>query len=166
MAKGPRYRVHFRRRREGKTDYRLRFWIARTSKLRFVVRKTLNHIFCSITKISLQGDETLVCAHSKELSKYGWKHGCGNLPASYLVGFLCGKKALAKGLKEAAPDFGIQRVIKGSRIIATLYGARDAGLDIPLSEEILPPLDRIKGEHISSEISTEFDKVKVKIEAI
>ncbi|RLG58710.1 MAG: 50S ribosomal protein L18, partial [Candidatus Hydrothermarchaeota archaeon] len=94
MAKGPRYRVPFRRRREGKTDYRKRLKLLLSGKPRIVVRKTLKHTIVQVIDFDIKGDRVLVSAHSNELKKYGWQANTGNLPASYLTGLLCGKKAL------------------------------------------------------------------------
>lgn len=48
MAHGPRYRVPFRRRREGKTNYHKRLKLLKSKKPRLVVRKTLNHHIAQI----------------------------------------------------------------------------------------------------------------------
>lgn len=43
MVYGLRYRVLFRRRREGKINYYKRFKFFKSKKLRFVVRKIFNY---------------------------------------------------------------------------------------------------------------------------
>ncbi len=43
MAQGPRYKVAFRRRREGRTDYRQRARLLRGGVPRAVVRVSLRH---------------------------------------------------------------------------------------------------------------------------
>ncbi|MHA1860396.1 MAG: 50S ribosomal protein L18, partial [Candidatus Asgardarchaeia archaeon] len=63
-------------------------------------------------------------------------------------GLLIGKRALKKRIKSAVLDIGVQKSIKGSRIYALLKGVVDAGLKVPHSPDVLPPEDRIKGEHI------------------
>ena len=40
MGHGPRYRVPWRRRREGKTNYYKRFKMIKSRKIRLVARKT------------------------------------------------------------------------------------------------------------------------------
>ena len=145
MAHGPRYRVPFRRRREGKTDYHQRFRFVRTGWNRLVVRKSLKHMTVQVVKAERGGDNTVASSHSSELKKYGWKTATSNIPAAYLTGYLCGLKAKKKGIEKAVLDMGLERVVKGSRIFAALAGAVDAGLDIPLSEEVLPPEERKKG---------------------
>lgn len=150
MAKGPRYRVPFRRRREGKTDYYLRRKLVISGLPRLVARKTLKHTVTQIIIARPEGDKTLISAHSKELiQKYGWLGGTGNIPAAYLTGLLIGYKALKANIEKAILDIGLHRPTKGNRVFAVLKGAVDAGLEIPHSEEILPDEYRIKGEHIA-----------------
>lgn len=148
MAKSCTYRVPYRRRREGKTDYRLRKKLVSSKKLRLVIRKSLKHLYLQLIEAKVDGDRVLVQANTKELSKYGWKGGTGNLPAAYLAGLLLGKRALKKGYNSAILDLGLYSITKGSRLFAALKGALDAGMEIPHSEEILPDEDRIKGKHI------------------
>jgi len=142
--------VPHRRRREQRTDYRLRLRLLKSRKPRFVVRASVNSITCQIISHDSKGDRTLVSATSLELKKHGWKGHTGNLPAAYLTGFLCGQKAKKHKVKEAILDMGLHISVKGSRIYASLKGAIDSGLDIPHSSDILPSEDRIKGGHISS----------------
>jgi len=150
MAKGSRYGVPLRRRREGKTDYKARKALVLSAKPRLVVRGTGKNIVAQIFVAKPQGDEILVSAHSRELTKkYEWKAPRGNIPAAYLTGLLCGLKAKARGVKEAILDIGLHSPSKGSRIFAALKGVLDAGVKIPYNEEKLPDEKRIKGEHIS-----------------
>jgi large subunit ribosomal protein L18 len=150
MAKGARYRVPFRRRREGKTDYKARRALVFSGKPRLVVRGTLRNMIAQITVAKPRGDEVLVSACGRELMKaYGWKAPHGNVPAAYLTGLLCGLKAKAKGIKEAVPDIGLQSPRKGARVFATLKGVVDAGVNVPHSEEKLPDEKRIEGAHIA-----------------
>lgn len=150
MAHGPRYRVPFRRRREGKTNYHKRLALLKSGKPRLVVRKTLNHHIAQIVLYDSKGDKTVVSAHTRELMRdFGWKGHGGNTPSAYLLGLLIGYKALEKGIEEAILDIGLHPPTRGSSIFAVLKGAVDAGLDVPHSEEIYPGEDRIKGEHIA-----------------
>lgn len=150
MAHGPRYRVPFRRRREGKTNYHKRLALLKSGKPRLVVRKTLNHHVAQIVVYDPKGDKTLVSAHTRELMRdFGWKGHCGNTPSAYLLGLLIGYKALEKGISEAILDIGLHPPTKGSSIFAILKGAVDAGLNVPHSEEIYPSEDRIRGETIA-----------------
>jgi len=87
-----------------------------------------------------------------------------NTSAAYLTGYLAGKLALQKGIKEAILDIGLQRPVKGSRVFAALKGLLDAGLEIPHGEDIFPSEERIKGLHISEEVGKMFEEVKAKME--
>lgn len=151
MARGPRYKVPRRRRREGKTNYYKRYRMVLSGKLRLVVRKTNKYVEAKIVKFNPKGDETLVAAHSIELiKKYGWKGSGKSLPAAYLTGLLVGLRAKEKGIEEAIVDLGVYRSVRGSRLYAIVKGALDAGLKIPVSEDVLPPDERIRGEHIEN----------------
>lgn len=150
MAKGASYRVPFRRRKEGKTDYKARKALLLSGKPRLVIRGTLKNMTAQIIVAKPQGDEVLVSAHGRELIKaYGWKAPYGNVPAAYLTGLLCGLKAKAKGIKEAVLDIGLHSPSKGARVFAALKGVVDAGVNVPHSEEKLPDEKRIEGTHVA-----------------
>jgi large subunit ribosomal protein L18 len=150
MPKNSRYCAPFRRRREGKTDYKARKAFVVSGKPRLVARGTLKNINAQIIVAKPSGDEVAVSVHSKELARnYGWKASRGNLSAAYLTGFLCGQKAKAQGLEEAILDTGLHSPSAGARIFAVLKGALDAGLEVPHSEEKLPDEKRIEGEHVA-----------------
>ncbi len=149
MRRPKRLRVPHRRRREGKTDYRLRLKLLKSGKPRLVVRKSLNHIICQIVKYERDGDRTLVSAHSRELRKFGWKFHCGNIPSAYLTGLLCARKAKEHKIAQVVLDIGLYTSTPGNRLYSALRGALDGGLEIPHSEEILPKPDRIAGKHIA-----------------
>ncbi len=145
---GKAYRVAWRRRREGKTDYYARYRMLLSKKLRAVVRKSLRHIVVQFVKAEILGDRTLSYTKSTELRKYGWKYNCGNVPAAYLTGFLAGLKARKANIREAILDIGPQRSTYGGRLYAALKGLIDAGIEIPHNEKIFPSPERILGKHI------------------
>lgn len=149
MAKGTIFKVTFRRRREGRTDYHLRKKLISSRKLRLVVRKTNKHINLQLVEAKIEGDRVLEHAGTTELKSYGWKGGTGNLPAAYLAGFLLGKRAVGKGLKFAILDLNGYVITKENRLLAALKGAIDAGLEIPHDKEVLPKEERISGSHIT-----------------
>ena len=150
MARNSRYCAPFRRRKEGKTDYKARKAFLLSGKPRLVTRSSVNNILAQVVLAKPNGDEVLVSAQSKELTrKYGWKAPRGNLPAAYLTGLLCGFKAKAKGIDEAILDIGLYPPTKGSRVFAVLKGVLDAKVDVPHSEEKLPDEKRVEGEHIA-----------------
>lgn len=148
MARGARYRVPLRRRREGKTDYQARKSLVLSRKPRLVTRNSIKSVTAQILVAKPHGDEVLVAAHSNELKKYGWKAPTGNVPAAYLTGLLCGLKAKSKGVKEAILDIGLIAPTKGAKIFATLSGVLDAGVDVPHNEEKIVK-ERSQGEHIA-----------------
>ena len=167
MARGRTHIVPHRRRREGKTDYRKRLALLKSRKLRFVVRKTNQSVTCQVVEYGHAGDRTLVQASSFELKKLGWTGPTGNIPAAYLTGMLCARKALQKKCTEAILDMGLCRATKGNRVFAALKGAIDGGLNIPHSKEAFPSDDRIAGRHIpepaGAKVQKEFEAVKTKI---
>jgi len=149
MAKNARYCVPYRRKREGKTNYRKRKALVISGKLRLIVRGSLKNIIVQVAEAKPKGDIILVSAHSRELyRKFGWKAPRGNLPAAYLTGLLCGLRAISQGVNEAILDIGLHSPSKGSRVFAVLKGFLDAGVKVPHSKDILPLESRIKGEHI------------------
>ncbi|RZN60226.1 50S ribosomal protein L18 [Methanonatronarchaeum sp. AMET6-2] len=144
-------RIPLKRRIKKKTDYSQRLGLLKSGKPRLVVRKSQKNFTVQIADYDHElGSDYIYCGcNSKNLSQYGWKAATGNTPASYLTGYECGLKALSKGIEEAVPDIGINRISKGSNIFAAIKGARDAGLDVPLEQEIVPSEERIKGKHIA-----------------
>ena len=150
MATGPRYRVPFRRRREGKTNYRTRRALVLSRVPRLVVRLTLKHAIVQVIEAEAIGDKVVVSAHSSELAKnYGWLGNNGNIPSAYLTGLLCGFKAKANCVEKVFLDIGLNIPSKGTRVFAALKGVIDAGVEVPHSEEILPNESRISGKHIA-----------------
>ena len=148
-GKGRTFSVPFRRERQGRTYYKKRLKILVSNKFRFVVRKSLKNLQASIIEYSPKGDKVILTINSKILSKFGWKGDSGNLSSAYLVGVIAGKKALEKGVKEAILDLGLSNSTKGSRLYAALAGAVDSGLKIPFDPAVVPPKERISGEHIA-----------------
>ncbi|MEN2974754.1 MAG: 50S ribosomal protein L18 [Candidatus Caldarchaeales archaeon] len=136
------------RRRKGLTDYRARLKLVKSGQLRLVVRKSNRYILVQIVKSKKGGDETLLTINSKSLLKYGWRASTKNLPAAYLTGLLAGLIAKKKGVGRAILDIGVYTPVDGSRIFAVAKGVRDAGVEVPISEEKLPGEERISGSHI------------------
>ncbi len=150
MAHGSRYKLAFKRRREGKTDYKSRLHLIRLDKSRLVVRISNQHTIAQIVNPGKNGDETIVSAHSNEVKNLGWLGSGKNTSGAYLTGFLLGKKAVAEGIELAVLDIGLKSALKGAKIFAVLKGAVDAGLNVPYSEAILPADERIRGEHVAA----------------
>mmetsp|Transcript_20013 Transcript_20013/g.49799 ORF Transcript_20013/g.49799 Transcript_20013/m.49799 type:complete len:307 (-) Transcript_20013:69-989(-) len=103
-----RYQVKFRRRREGKTDYRQRKRLCaqdknkyQSPKYRLVVRFTNTKVICQIAYALVDGDRILCQAQSTELGRYGLTVGLKNYAAAYCTGLLCARRLLQKvGLDE------------------------------------------------------------------
>jgi large subunit ribosomal protein L5e len=98
-----RYQVKFRRRREGKTDYRARKRLITqdknkyaSPKYRLVVRFTNKDIIAQIAYAKIQGDVIVTAAYAHELPRYGIKFGLTNYAASYATGLLVARRHLAK----------------------------------------------------------------------
>ncbi|KAJ6485073.1 hypothetical protein C8R47DRAFT_546979 [Mycena vitilis] len=172
-----RFQVKYRRRREGKTDYYARKRLVTQAKnkynapkYRLVVRFTNRDIIVQVVYARLQGDFVLTQAHSRELPRYGIKHGLTNWAAAYATGLLCARRALTKlgladkyeGVVEAdgtltmteildeedAPrpfkaflDVGLRRTSTGSRVFGAMKGASDGGIFIPHSDKRFPGYD-------------------------
>ena len=149
-ARGPTYRVPFRRRREGKTDYRRRLKLLLSRKNRIVVRKSNKNIRIQLISADTGGDKTSVSAMSTELIKYGFTAGTCNIPAAYLNGLLFGKRATAAGFEEGIFDIGLITPVHGSNVYASLKGALDCGMEIPHDPAVFPAEDRITGNHIAA----------------
>lgn len=150
MAKKRTYTVAYRRKREGKTNYKKRLGLLKSRKPRLVVRASLKNITAQIVTYDEAGDKVLVSAHSRELVKQGFKAGRGNLCAAYLVGLIIAKKAKSQKIELAVLDLGLNAPVPGSRIFAVVRGARDGGFDVPCNEEVLPSEERVNGEHVAA----------------
>lgn len=149
MAKGPSYCVPFRRRREGKTDYKARRALVTSGIPRVVVRPSLKHINVQVIEANPLGDRVLASAYSKELKNYGWKGSYGNIPSAYLTGYLCGLRATAKKIEKTFSDIGLHQPTKGARVFAAINGVIDAGIHVPHSVEKLPDAERLEGKHVA-----------------
>ena len=166
MAQGTNYKVAFRRRREGKTDYGARIKLIDYEKSRLVVRISNAQATVQIVDYTPEGDITIASAVGKQLADYGYLGNTGNITGVYLTGYLCAKRALAAGVDYAILDIGLRSPIKGSKVFAALKGAVDAGLEVPHGDFIFPEDERIRGEHIaeyaesldSEEIAKKFSK--------
>ena len=100
-----RYQTKYRRRREGKTDYRARKRLItqdknkfNTPKYRMIVRVSNRYVTCQIAHSTIKGDMILCQAHSKELLKLGLpgQFGLKNWTACYATGLLLARRVLKK----------------------------------------------------------------------
>jgi len=150
--------IPYRRKREGKTDYKKRLSLLKSNKLRLVVRTSNKHTLLQLAQYTPKGDEIVVSASTAELAKLGWTTSTSNLPAAYLAGFLLAKKAK---VKESVPDIGMHASVKGARIYAALKGCKDGGLIFSLDASVAPPEERITGKHTKSKADITTMKKKI-----
>ncbi|KAF5746217.1 60S ribosomal protein L5 [Tripterygium wilfordii] len=96
-----RFQVKYKRRRQGKTDYRARIRLINqdknkynTPKYRFVVRFSNKDVTAQIISASIAGDMVLASAYSHELPRYGLEVGLSNYAAAYCTGLLLARRVL------------------------------------------------------------------------
>jgi len=154
MAKSPTFRVPFRRRREGKTDYRKRLKLLLIRKPRVVVRKSNKYIRIQLVLPDKPGDKTVLSVISSELKRYDYKGSGCNTPAAYLTGLLFGKRAKEAGFDEAILDIGLHTPTSGSKVFTVLKGITDSGMEVPHNPSVFPDEERIRGKHIAEFLQT------------
>ncbi len=151
-----------KRRGKEKTDYKKRLTLLKSGKPRVVARITNNYI--NLQLIEYNGcDITKNTYISKKLSEFGWDYSKKNTPAAYLTGLAFGAICKKNNVKEAVFDTGTIQITQGNKIFSVLSGCLDGGLNIPHSKDKFPSEERIKGAHISEEMSKKFDEVKKNI---
>ncbi len=141
-----------KRIRSDKTNYRKRAALLIGRHSFVTVKVSDQNIAAQVLKPTPTGDIVIASAHSRELAKQDWRGAFNNLPACYLTGLLMGKKTLEKGVKNAVLYIGKDHFT--SRVAACLKGIVDSGVTMPVSEESLPPEERITGRHIAKYAST------------
>jgi len=146
MVEKTTYSMKFRRRREGKTDYRKRLALLKSKKPRLVIRVSGRKVLAQIIKYNAKGDEVLATATSSEVKGLGFKGHTGNAESAYLTGMLCGKKAVKAGVKDAVLDIGLHTPVNGSNVFAALKGAVEAGMEIPHDDKCFPADERVKSD--------------------
>jgi large subunit ribosomal protein L18 len=165
MANGPRFRVAFRRRREGRTDYRSRLALLKSGESRLVVRRTSGNIITQFVNWAEEGDNVAVTAVGLELAKLGWEGSSKSTPAAYLTGLLAGKRAMEAGIDEAVLDLGRHRPIRGSKVFATLKGVVDSGVYVPHDDSMFPSEERLNGDFLDQKNNFEAVRAKIGIPA-
>jgi len=125
-----RFQTKFRRRREGKTDYRARKRLVVQSKnkynsprYRFVVRFTNTKCICQVICAELTGDKVIASATSTELARFGLSVGLKNYAAAYCTGLLLARRLLRSlGMDEAYPGNEADGVVRTRKYAGrTLY---------------------------------------------
>lgn len=164
MGSKSTFRVAFRRRRQGKTNYRKRLALLKGGKPRLVARKSNRFITVQLVEFDSKGDRTRVHVNSRQLEKFGWSLGKKSVAAAYLTGLLAGVKAKAAGIGEAVLDIGFAKPVHKGWWAAVLKGAIEAGLKVKADEKALPGDGRASGKHIEEfskkPVSKMFEKAK------
>ena len=163
--KRKRYQVPFRRRRQGKTDYRQRLRLLKSGKPRVVIRRSNKNIRVQFVVYDSNGDRVVSSVIGNDLRQYGWDGSLNNMPASYLIGLLAGKRALTNDISESVLDIGQHESIHKANIYGVLKGVLDAGVDVPHGEAVIPDEARLNGEHIGKDMLGKVISIKEKIEA-
>ena len=147
--------------RTEKTNYRKRKTMLMGKRNFISVNITNENIQVQILKPIISGDKVLASAHSRFLIKDGWKGSRKSTSASYLTGYLAGKRAVSKGTKNAILYTGTKKYTQ--RMAAALKGVIDAGLDVPADSETFPSESRINGEHLK--IKNDISSFKTQIDS-
>ncbi|MBI4447349.1 50S ribosomal protein L18 [Candidatus Woesearchaeota archaeon] len=149
----------YRRKREGKTDYKKRLKLLVSEKPRLIIRRSLRNVTVQVINYRPNGDETVFSASAKQLVKFGWTFDGRNLPSAYLTGLLCGVKAKKENFKgELIVDFGLQKSTPRGLLYAAVKGAIDAGLNVLCGKEVFPSPDRLSGKHIADYVAVVAQK--------
>jgi large subunit ribosomal protein L18 len=161
-------KVQRRRRRENKTNYLKRLKMLKSEKPRLVLRKSNKYLQVQYVISKEAQDYVKKEFSSKMLLQYGWPKGKeGSLKsvcASYLTGFLVAKTLLKEKKETPIIDFGMMQTLHKTRIFSFLKGIIDGGINLSCQEEAFPEEDRIKGKNLKEDFSSEFEKIKSKIE--
>jgi large subunit ribosomal protein L18 len=154
-----------KRRRENKTDYKLRLKLLTSKKKRIVIRKTNKYFVIQLIESIESQDKIIAGITSAELMEKGFdKKFAGSLksiPAGYLTGMLFAKKINNK--EEYIIDLGMTRTIAKSRVFSVVKGLIDGGLKITANSKVFPPKERLEGQHLSKDVQEAFSKLKEKI---
>jgi len=126
-----RFQVKYRRRREGKTDYRARKRLVaqdknkyNSPKYRFIVRVSNRDIIAQIAYSKIDGDHIMAAAYAHELKGYGVPCGLTNYSSAYAVGLLVARRLLTslkladkyKGnAKVDGNDYNVEEMSDGPR---------------------------------------------------
>jgi large subunit ribosomal protein L18 len=157
-----------RRRKENKTDYLKRLKLLKSNMPRIVFRRTNKYIIAQYVTSKQAKDKVEIGLSSKQLIKYGWpKEFQGSLksiPASYLTGFLIGKKIIKEKKETPIVDFGMIKVLHKTKIFAFLKGLIDAGIKINYKKDVFPNDEKITGKNLKKDFSKTFNEIKSKIE--
>lgn len=158
----------FNRRIRGLTDYQLRLKLLKSEMTRAVIRGSNKNMLVQFVNYGENGDAIVTSAKSVELVKLGFTLNTGNIVASYLTGYLAGKRLLKKGFdSEVVVDLGLQSSLYGSRLYAAVKGIKDSGINVRVSDVVFPKDERLSGAHLTAKDADKvIEKTKKAIEGI
>ena len=161
-------KIQKRRRRENKTDYLKRLKLLKSDRPRIVFRKTNKYLNAQYVTSDEAQDKVIFSISSGNLLDYGWdekaKGSLKSITASYLTGYLTGKKILKEKLEEPIIDFGMIRALHKTKVFAFIKGLIESGIKIKSDEGAFPEEDRINGEHLKNKV--DVSKIKLNINKI
>lgn len=156
MASNTTTVVSYRRKREGKTNYKRRLTLLKGGVPRLVVRKTNQQLIAQVVIYEENGDRVVAAVNGLSLKKNGWKYSCKSIPAAYLIG--CALGAHAKGkVDEVILDIGLHVPLRGSRLFAVAKGVGEY-VKVRASDDAFPSADRLSGKHISTYFANHKDR--------
>ena len=160
-------RTQKKRRREGKTDYKLRTGLLKSGVPRIVVRKTNKYIIVQLVESDESQDKIITGITSRDLLKKGWdkkyQGSLKSIPAAYLTGLMLAKK-IKERKDEFILDMGMAIHLPGSRIYSAAKGLIDGSLNVKVSKKVFPSEERLKGEHLKPELKKIVSKVRINLE--
>ncbi|MBT3261986.1 50S ribosomal protein L18 [Candidatus Woesearchaeota archaeon] len=144
----------YKRKRQGRTDYRKRLSLLKAGRPRLVIRRSLKNIVIQLVQFTPDGDKVLSSTSSQTLPKsHGLKGSLKNIPTAYITGLLAGNKIKELKIREVVPDLGSRKPHTTGAIFAALKGITDAGVSISHGKEleasVFPVEERLKGEHVT-----------------
>ena len=162
--------IRKKRKRESKTNYWKRIKLLESGRPRLVFRKSNSYVLGQYVESEEAKDSVIFSTNSKELLKHGWsesfKGSLKSIPASYLTGFLMGKKIQKQKLGKPILDIGLIRPIRKTKPFGFLKGVIDSGIELKTDEKAFPEEERIKGKNLKKDFSKDFEKIKSNLEKI
>ena len=157
-----------RRRKENKTDYARRINLLKGESPRVVFRKTNRYIIAQYVTSKAAQDKIELSVTSKSLLEHGWpkdfEGSLKSIPASYLTGFLLGKRISMEEMDTPILDTGMIKNLHKSKVFGFLKGLKDAGVEVKCDEEFFPDDETIMGKHLKKDFSKAFEGIKSSIE--
>ena len=138
----------FKRRRTGQTDYSKRKSMITSRSTILSIRISNKHSTLQFIEPKIVGDTIKSSGHSSQITKLGWKGSGKSLHGLYLTGYLAGKKAKSTGIDKAILYIGRREFHSGLKMAYALKGVVDAGIDIPVGDNIFPDDEKFKTDNV------------------